>query len=929
MKKLLATILAVVMVVSAGVACLFTSSAAEVEMSKGLIIDTGYGEFHTNNDVGSGAYAEFDLWLLSDDASLQFWADTATTRPTIAKEYVGVEKAGGGGGYDEVGNMFVSYDWGETGLTSDNHHHVKIEFGVNGSDNIWIDGVEVFHSGRTANSYWTGTTQILNTSGLGVVVDNFQMSNNSLIDFENGSAGYLGDLGGEITDVYVSIPKTETTKALIIDTGYGEFHPYNDVGSGAYAEFDLWLLSDDASLQFWADTATTRPTIAKEYVGVEKAGGGGGYDEVGNMFVSYDWGETGLTTDNHHHVKIEFGVNGSDNIWIDGVEVFHSGRTANSYWTGTTQILNTTGLGVMVDNFQMSNNSLIDFEDNNAKYLDLGGEITDAYLSIAGAEGETSKAFFMSSGYGYYNLYNAVPDRGYSVEFDLWLVSDDALIQYWADVAYTRYTIAKDYVGVKHFGSESAYPGDTIVSYNWGETGLTTDNHHHVKIDFGVDGSDNIWIDDVKVWTSNGITAKSYWSGTQQIFNTDGKGVIVDNYLTTNNAIIDFEDGDAKYLSEFGTVVDAVVTAGSGGVSCSHPANLQYVEREVEPTCQKTGLDVTYCSNCGEKLGEATVPTVDHRWPSRYQNVVDHRNPTADVDGYDTWGCLFNCGTTVRASIPATGRYTGTLKNYYDFDDAIVTHKIIQVFSGFEDQILIEDGVAKYTEGHAVSYWQNDATTVNSPTDYSVTFDFKYNNMFEGNDTAQYGHKLYFWFGGNSGIDNEMGYDFATGEFYLNSAAVVVDPVAYSALMDGEWHQIAFRVFVEDFDTALEGEHAFDDDWYYVSIECDGEELIRVGDFFDVTNLATAQNFSIIRNFGINCEIDNYVMGSADFRWVEPALMGDVNDDGVVDIRDARILKMYLANVEGVVVNAETADMNGNDTVDAMDLQALKALLAK
>ena len=726
--------------------------------------------------------------------------------------------------------------------------------------------------------------------------------------------------------LFTSNAANETTMGLQISGFYNQFTPPTAVStSGGYSiEFDLWLSNPKAGIMFWGNEggSHTRYTVTGEMIGVERAGGESSYPA--NDFKSYNWGDTGFTSANHHHVKIDFGVDGSDNIWIDGVKEYESGRTIKKYWADPIIfgcVLgddgNETG-DIVIDNFSITGSYTIDFENGNRGYLnDVSGNLVPVYVSIS-ADPVTTKAAFVDTGYGYFKTYNPTGSTN-TVEFDLWLLSDDASITFWQNVNSNNFTIAKTKVEVTGKGS---------APYDWGETGITSDNWHHVKIDFGVGGSDTITIDGKVIYNSTDIVGK-YWEDSG-VMVTGGKGVYVDNFVITNNPLIDFEDGNVKYL-EFHDgapgpdIADAVVDANGGEVACPHLTT--EVKREAEPTCQKTGLDVEYCKECGEKLGETTVPTVDHKWPSRYQNVVDHRKPAGLVDGYDAWGCLFNCGTTVKASIPATDKYTGVIKNYYDFDDAVVTHKIIQVFNGFEDDIDIEDGVAKFHEGHGCSYWQNDSTTVYASDNYSVTFDFRYNNTFDSNDTPQYGHRLYFWFGGGSGVANMIGYDFDAHEFFLDSSVTGRLTADYN-IEDGEWHTIAFRVFVPDADTAWDGEHSGEDGYYYVSIECDGEELIRVDEFNDVADLGTTQNFSIIRNFGVNCDIDNYVMGSADFRWLtaeERPLRGDVNGDGVINLVDSRLLKLIVA---GTIRGTELADVNGDGKTNAADIAALKVALA-
>lgn len=59
----------------------------------------------------------------------------------------------------------------------------------------------------------------------------------------------------------------------------------------------------------------------------------------------------------------------------------------------------------------------------------------------------------------------------------------------------------------------------------------------------------------------------------------------------------------------------------------------------------------------------------------------------------------------------------------------------------------------------------------------------------------------------------------------------------------------------------------------------------------------------------------------------EPVMiLGDVNDDGIVDISDYTLLRRYInAGGSGININTDNADLNGDGTVDFFDLVALKA----
>lgn len=66
----------------------------------------------------------------------------------------------------------------------------------------------------------------------------------------------------------------------------------------------------------------------------------------------------------------------------------------------------------------------------------------------------------------------------------------------------------------------------------------------------------------------------------------------------------------------------------------------------------------------------------------------------------------------------------------------------------------------------------------------------------------------------------------------------------------------------------------------------------------------------------------NYIIVTADPDYT-PALMGDVNGDGAIDVLDTACLYTYLTAGTAEGYRPEAADVNGDDTVDVYDLQML------
>ena len=56
-------------------------------------------------------------------------------------------------------------------------------------------------------------------------------------------------------------------------------------------------------------------------------------------------------------------------------------------------------------------------------------------------------------------------------------------------------------------------------------------------------------------------------------------------------------------------------------------------------------------------------------------------------------------------------------------------------------------------------------------------------------------------------------------------------------------------------------------------------------------------------------------------------IIGDVNNDGVVDVTDVITLRRYLAGGYGIVVDEVTADIDGDGNVTVADVVVLRQLL--
>ena len=640
----------------------------------------------------------------------------------------------------------------------------------------------------------------------------------------------------------------------------------------------------------------------------------------GQASTPYAWGE--LAHDNWHHIAYVY-EDGNCTFVIDGEEI----ATYSGVKPDTNSYLFFANNGVLtIDDWKISDldgNVLFeeDFEGSEPKFnAGLGAKfalLSDPYAE-GGAEVVMSKAAYVNGGYVDRNGYSF--GQSQTIEFDLWLYDDASGIQFWADSAVTRYTFAKTYVGVNIAGGGSAY-GDTddYAGIEFGDTGFLTPNWHTFKLEMNVDGADRIYMDGELVWTGR-TTANSYW-GDRIILNAIGNGVAFDNF-SINGQSWDFENSDSGIFGGDCTLVDVVVE-GAGEVECPHLATEEKVD--VAPTCQTEGVMGIYCINAdctveGGRVDEYAIATVDHAWP-------DESNCSYE-NGSKVWYCTYDCGATASASIPAEDSYTGDLWYYYDMEDATATQKIQGFFDA--EGLVVENGVGHMVNGFDGSYHQNPHDS-KSNTSWSVTFDFLYEGIYDTGDTANYGHRVYFWFGGSSGMANEAGYDFEKGCFFIqpaNDAQTYAAYEEYVELTPGEWYTIKFTY-------DCPGEDAYFDEGAinYCSFELNGEKVIRFSDDFEAAfQLPSTAKLIILRTFGVEAYIDNYAVGSADFAWVEEeeVLLGDVNGDGNINVRDLLFLKKYIAGVISIDdIAADLADINGDGEIGAKDSMALKQILVK
>ena len=97
--------------------------------------------------------------------------------------------------------------------------------------------------------------------------------------------------------------------------------------------------------------------------------------------------------------------------------------------------------------------------------------------------------------------------------------------------------------------------------------------------------------------------------------------------------------------------------------------------------------------------------------------------------------------------------------------------------------------------------------------------------------------------------------------------------------------------------------------------------------------LMNANGFEVLNpNEAGDTYITNQILGALNITKIEeeePAgLLGDVNDDGVVDTKDVVRLRKYFADPESTTINFANADVNCDGEVDTKDMVRMRKYFA-
>ncbi|MBQ7714429.1 MAG: hypothetical protein IJT70_01015 [Clostridia bacterium] len=552
-----------------------------------------------------------------------------------------------------------------------------------------------------------------------------------------------------------------------------------------------------------------------------------------------------------------------------------------------------------------------------------------------------------------------------TVEFDMILLAgENGLAEMWffdSTGGSTRLCIRNNQIGYHYTFTEA----ENFSSLNWGTLDAT--NRKHCKYVY-TDENVKFYINGSHVYTVNyGCTPAM---NGLVIYVTNGSVLLnnVEMYDTEDNTFYynDFESslGDSEGANR--------VHLGACDTYGQHvPANMKHVG--LAPTCTEEGYYVHDCIACGQEASRDTIDALGHAFGSYAQaNVVTAA--TASTDGVLRWTCS-QCGLQANGVAPATGDYNGSIISFDAFTDYNVTKSVFEktfpYTQGDEngrtgDTLMQGNGYGYINDNTNANY--HELANVPVQQGFTVSFDFRLNETFDYGQEGDYGHKILFWFGGQSLLGNTAGYDFDNSCFFVANEGNVSfeEETAPYTISAGQWYNITFKFIPTAYDAAA-------------TLYVNGTQVLTFEDEALHYNDGTQYFPVLFRAFGVNGDYTNLVVGDKDFMWTKfrtphdvvcehqwgawvettpaqvgvpgeetrtcalcgatqtratdplpdiPVLLGDVNGDGVVTSKDSRALKQYLVGALGDNdINMANADVNEDGDITSKDARALKALL--
>ena len=501
---------------------------------------------------------------------------------------------------------------------------------------------------------------------------------------------------------------------------------------------------------------------------------------------------------------------------------------------------------------------------------------------------------------------------------------DGVRFEFWRDGGYKRFN-----VGLTGAGRDEDM-ADYAEDAAWGEA--TYDNFHNVVLWFE-NGRGKVYVDGVEMY--DGLCGSPFDGAF--LMQPINASVILDNFYVYNTdmeLIADTDDLVNGWQSDSHS--DPKMVDVDAADFCAANGHIYYsIKRTKTETCTATGLDSTYCAVCGDVYVETTIPMVAHQYSNFDRNRV--------ADGYYYADCN-NCGgARVYSKVPAEDTYTGEIVAYFDMSTSFLgdlnNEYATPINAGFfGDQFRYEDGKAvldadSYLANYSEFQIGSKIASKVDANDWSYSFRMTYNGLWDTDDVLNsgYNHAMYFWL---RGVSLELGYDADAQELYIgpsaNPGAVAIEKITTPyEFKEGLTYTFKFGLrFIEEDDELELYEyadiaiwindelvliHSLDETGYNIFYDC----------AFDSDKIETIYP----RNFGFAYAMDDLVIGSYDFAWNKVA--GDVDNDGVLSVADAMVMRKYLAKViDDEAVFVDLMDVNEDAVVNAKDQLAIRKALA-
>ncbi len=370
-----------------------------------------------------------------------------------------------------------------------------------------------------------------------------------------------------------------------------------------------------------------------------------------------------------------------------------------------------------------------------------------------------------------------------------------------------------------------------------------------------------------------------------------------------------------------------------------------------DATCTEDGLtDGTKCATCGEILvAQEVIPAMGHD----YDEGIVTTEPTCTESGVKTYTCLREgCDHSYTEEIPATGHIDENGDYICDnCGENLCTEHIEEIIPGF-DATCTEDGLTEGTKcsicgeilveqqiipakGHTEEVISGYDATLTAPglTDgvkcsvcgTILVAQEEIPALTEISGTC--GENL-TWTLTNEGVLTISGegamYNFTIILDLLPLRAVPMNEEATTPVPWSEYTTLITKVVVEDGVTSI-GDNAFAACENLKEIEIP-ETVTAIGDYVftgcealeTVTYTGSEEQWAeIARGEGNEPLEDAEII-------IKDIVLGDVNENGVVDLGDVQRLFMYYRNLAELTENGLlAADVNRNGTIDLGDVQRL------